>query len=746
MTKPTNPPGFTPDWDSLNAADRESAASKRRPHLRKAARHAIAWAESNYGQHVQAQAGSTTISHSLLGHRTSGDVASFFNTTTSVTISKLVERLEVEVLEMLARYPVDTLRAVYGSAYTNHAYTNHANGVDWSLCPHPGTPTLNEIRAHVLNDIAAERGLPSQQTPGAAVAAAATPPVTNGGNPGATSGQPSVSPRPPAGTGQPPSPPVGADNIDDLIMHTAWAAQMHGVSADDFLNAIVEKPSTYIELVRQATESVGFTFKTTAEAGVVTAVTFITAIQAGENPHDFANDRSLVSGGATALILINMVVAPICDAIKNKNANPNESNTHMTSAVSTYANLSIDPSLKPGVDSMLSVATKGAVGKIDDLLQAIAAGQAEITKLSSENATLQQQAAMASVTSAAVRTGTVSVNAADLSFTIIDVPAWQLFGDPKSVQDIQSGKAKPNPLLDFNVPTFEWKDQQGNVVRHPDCPEVDPAYQFRPDLLARALFAYITNTPAYLTGHTGTGKTSLMEQIAAMTGAPFTKVNLDSEITRLDFVGRDTLTSNGTSTVSKFVDGILPRAMATPGIFCLDEVDFGRSDILYVIQGALEKYALVVTEDGGRKVEPHPWFRFVATGNTKGQGDEWGLYQGARPQSEAFRGRFGCWIDVPYMDPATESKMLATKITGLPKDMVNKAVKMAKEIRLAFTKGEMTTTMTPRDLLSFGKTFCFFTKLGGPKDVAEFAMGSSYFDKLNTHDRQKAVEFFKATF
>ena len=52
------------------------------------------------------------------------------------------------------------------------------------------------------------------------------------------------------------------------------------------------------------------------------------------------------------------------------------------------------------------------------------------------------------------------------------------------------------------------------------------------------------------------------------------------------------------------------------------------------MQRVFEGNGLLITEDGGRVVR-HRMFRMFATGNTVGQGDEFGMYQGARPQSIA---------------------------------------------------------------------------------------------------------------
>ena len=197
--------------------------------------------------------------------------------------------------------------------------------------------------------------------------------------------------------------------------------------------------------------------------------------------------------------------------------------------------------------------------------------------------------------------------------------------------------------VDFEVPFWVWDGE------HPNVPVVDNNYIFREAELSAALYALVSNQRMYLHGHTGTGKTTLIEQMAARMKYPFIRINFDSEVTRMDLIGRDTMTTddNGNS-VSSFVDGMLPRAMSSPCLLVLDEIDFVRPDVAYVMQAATEGNGLRITEDGDRFVQPDPMFRMFATGNTVGQGDEEGLYQGARPQSAALLDRFTVWKRVDY--------------------------------------------------------------------------------------------------
>jgi cobaltochelatase CobS len=247
------------------------------------------------------------------------------------------------------------------------------------------------------------------------------------------------------------------------------------------------------------------------------------------------------------------------------------------------------------------------------------------------------------------------------------------------------------------IPVWEWSSV------HPMVPAKNPDYIFREDILMRALYALVSNQRMYLQGHTGSGKTTLLEQIAAHLNYPFIRINFDSEITRMDLIGRDTLAQECGVTVSKFVEGLLPQMMQTPCIGCFDEIDFCRPDVAYVMQSALENNSLRLTEDSGREVKPHPMFRMFATGNTVGQGDENGMYQGARPQSLAFLDRFTIWAKVTYLNEAQRFTLIKNKAETLTDDVLGIINKYTTEHLQGFVEGRILQPISPRGMIALAK-------------------------------------------
>jgi cobaltochelatase CobS len=338
----------------------------------------------------------------------------------------------------------------------------------------------------------------------------------------------------------------------------------------------------------------------------------------------------------------------------------------------------------PPIEDIIHL-TKGSASQVQAAQEGENKAKGEVAKLQADldNMRIQVQSLMDSATSSV----SLEVEAVGElpDGVLVTKKASELFPDVAFAKD-------------FEVPCFEWSGPHHNV------PAVDPNYIFRPKELARLLYAIKTNQRSYLQGHTGSGKTTLVEQVCAHLNLPFFRVNFDSEITRADLIGRDTLKDGK----SEFIDGMLPHALAQPGILCCDEIDFVRPDVAYVMQSVLEGGVLRITEDGDRLVKPHPMNRLVATGNTVGQGDEEGMYQGARPQSMAFLDRFTVWIKVDYLEEEDRIALVKKHYPTLTTDETDYLNQYVNEHMAAFTGGEIMKPITPRGMLNIAKATAFF--------------------------------------
>jgi len=365
----------------------------------------------------------------------------------------------------------------------------------------------------------------------------------------------------------------------------------------------------------------------------------------------------------------------------------------------------------------MTLATAG-LPDIGALLADINSATAEINKLKSA-----PKMALPTEPSTSTPTGDSSIPSGSVRVE----EAYKVFGI--------TGAAKKQ--FTFDVPVWTWD------APHPHVPQVDENYQFQPQPLMRVLYSIITNNRCYLHGHTGSGKTTLVEQVAARLCYPFMRLNFDSEITRMDLIGRDVLTTESdehgnTNTVSSFVDGILPQMMQGPYIGCFDEIDFVRPDVSYVMQRVFEGNGLLITEDGGRVVKPHRMFRMFATGNTVGQGDEFGMYQGARPQSIALLDRFTVWSHIDYMPKHARKKLIAANASRLEESDIDKIDAYVHEHLQAFKEGKVLQPISPRGFIALGQAvmaFYTFYPAGSETKAFQQAFETTILDRATVQDK-----------
>lgn len=158
-----------------------------------------------------------------------------------------------------------------------------------------------------------------------------------------------------------------------------------------------------------------------------------------------------------------------------------------------------------------------------------------------------------------------------------------------------------------------------------------------------------------------------------------------------------------------FEYGPLALAMRYGGIFLANEIDITPPEVAAGLHGILDGSPLCIAENGGELITPHPMFRFAATANTNGGGDESGLYQGAQRQNMAFSGRF-ILCEMGYPDASIEIGLLNQRFPSLPDKLCSTMVEYANEVRKLFmgeaSTGNLTNTIeitfSTRSLLRWG--------------------------------------------
>ena len=77
--------------------------------------------------------------------------------------------------------------------------------------------------------------------------------------------------------------------------------------------------------------------------------------------------------------------------------------------------------------------------------------------------------------------------------------------------------------------------------KNPYVPELDENYKFDRDTTLAILSGFAFNKRVLIQGYHGTGKSTHIEQVASRLNWPCVRVNLDSHISRIDLIGKDSI-------------------------------------------------------------------------------------------------------------------------------------------------------------------------------------------------------------
>lgn len=299
------------------------------------------------------------------------------------------------------------------------------------------------------------------------------------------------------------------------------------------------------------------------------------------------------------------------------------------------------------------------------------------------------------------------------------------FGAAKAAKN-----ARGEPIM---VKVLHETSPENNVL----IPRIDNNYVFDIENVKTVIIGLELNMPVLAWGMHGTGKTTMFEQICARTRRPFMRVQHTINTEEAHILGQYTV-SNGST---EFQLGPLPMAMLNGQIYCADEYDFAMPSVLSVYQPVLEGKDLVIKDAPTelRVIKPHPNFRFLATGNTNGGGDETGLYQGTQIQNAANYSRFGITIEVGYMEAKIETTVIANQ-AGIDPGDAEKLVSFAREVRNAFASGKLSTTISPRELITAAR-------IGMVRGSAwRRGLRDAFMSRLNRIDREVADQFSQRLF
>lgn len=212
--------------------------------------------------------------------------------------------------------------------------------------------------------------------------------------------------------------------------------------------------------------------------------------------------------------------------------------------------------------------------------------------------------------------------------------------------------------------------------------------------------------PVYITGPTGNGKSTMVEQVCAKLGRGLIRVNLNMTTDEDALIGTKTLEDGNV----KVVEGPVLIAMRLGIPLLLDEIDAGGSNALMCLQPILEgkPYYFKLKNE---VIKPTPGFNIFATANTKGKGSDDGRYIGTNVLNEAFLERFSVTLEQEYPSVNVETKIMNKLLDSLDcsnDTFANNLVRWAASIRRSFDEGAIDETITTRRLIHIARAYSIF--------------------------------------
>jgi MoxR-like ATPase len=211
--------------------------------------------------------------------------------------------------------------------------------------------------------------------------------------------------------------------------------------------------------------------------------------------------------------------------------------------------------------------------------------------------------------------------------------------------------------------------------------------------------------PVFITGLTGNGKTTMVEQVCSKLKRECVRVNVSIETDEDDLVGGSTLIDGNVT----FREGPVLLAMRRGAVLLIDEIDRG-SNKLMCIQGILEGKPYF-NKKNGDVIHPAPGFTVIATANTKGQGSDSGKYIAAQILDEAFLERFPITVEQEYPSSKVERTIIINNMEQhncVDEEFADKLVTWAEVIRKTYLEDAVDELISTRRLVHIVKAFSMF--------------------------------------
>jgi midasin len=243
-----------------------------------------------------------------------------------------------------------------------------------------------------------------------------------------------------------------------------------------------------------------------------------------------------------------------------------------------------------------------------------------------------------------------------------------IFGSAKHAKSLLGQVPKPpNDGNDYVQFKHYW------MKKGPFTAEKQPHYIITPFIeknLKNLLRASSTRrSPILLQGPTSSGKTSMVEYLAKVSGNKFVRINNHEHTDLQEYLGSYVSTDDGTL---KYQEGVMVEALRNGYWIVLDELNLAPSDVLEALNRLLDDNRELFLPETQEVIQPHPNFMLFATQNPAG------LYGGRKVLSRAFRNRF---LELHFDDiPEDELEYILKERTQIAPSFCARIVSVYKKL------------------------------------------------------------------
>jgi cobaltochelatase CobS len=262
---------------------------------------------------------------------------------------------------------------------------------------------------------------------------------------------------------------------------------------------------------------------------------------------------------------------------------------------------------------------------------------------------------------------------------------------------------KESGLEDFDVSRIlferdDWKKEHQIFI-----PELDNNYIWQHEVLYPAVRALVADLKVLVVGPTGSGKTDMYKNVAAICQQPYLRIGGRGDMESDTIFGKMVIKPDGSM---EFMMADFPVGFGEGWMIALDEPWKLPAHITMAWQRVLERGGVLQLDDmpgslEDKQIHKHPRTRMVLCDNVVGTGDGADRFAATMIQDSSTLNRIDLVLELGYLPHETEVHMLTNRFTFLPEKQAHKAVQLANLIRDGYEKNQIGVTMSPRNLMAW---------------------------------------------